>query len=103
MAIDTEQNNSRISTVLNTLLIVAYSSACVIAWYMTSRIGYLIAGVGFLAIVPVWYQAPITVSILKAPIGSNIRRPRKLSRSNQVLSLVGYSIILIGVFFVLFY
>ena len=103
MAIDSEQESSRVSSVLSTLLIVTFCATCVIAWYKTSNIGYLIAGVGFLVVAPVWYQAPISVSILKAPFGSSLKKPRKLSRLNQVLSLVGYLIIIIGVCYAMFF
>ena len=103
MEFETAQDNSHISSVFGVLIVVTFFCVCVAAWYVTSHIGYLIAGVGFLVVAPVWYQAPLTMSILKSPVGSNLKKPRMLSKTNQVLSLVSYSIILIGFFYVLFF
>jgi len=103
MEFETAQDSSRISTVTGVLIVVTFFCLCVAQWYETSHVGYLISGVGFLVIAPVWYQAPLTMSILKAPVGSTLKKPRMLSKTNQVLSLVGYSIILIGFCYVLFF
>ena len=70
--------------------------ACVMEWFMTDHFGYLIAGVGFLILAPVWYQAPITWAFFSGPIGLNFKNPGKLSMINSVLSLVGYPMLCIG-------
>jgi len=99
----TEQNNSLISSVISTLLVVASSTVCMVLWYKTSHIGYIMSSVGFLIVAPVWYQAPFTVSRFKEPIGKHLKTPRMLSKPNQVLSLVGYPVILIGFCYVLLF
>ena len=90
------EGHSFMSSVISAILMVATFVACGIAWHSTGRIGYLIAGSGFLIVSPVWYQAPITYSFFNRPIGSIFKNPRKLSLLNSVLSLAGYLLIVIG-------
>ena len=90
------EGNSKTASTISALMMIASSLASVAAWYITKHHGYLLAGIGFLIVTPVWYQAPITYSLLKAPVGYSFRNPRRLSRLNQLLSLIGYPMILVG-------
>jgi len=103
MDVNTEQSNSLTASIFSALMDVACSFACVAAWHYTSHIGYLIAGAGFLIIIPVTYKAPLTAAILKAPVFSNIRNRRKLSTPLAALSLIGYTTILIGLGYALLF
>ncbi len=103
MDIDAEPNNTQLSIILSVLLDIGACVICIVAWFNTSHPGYLIAGLGFITIIPVAYNAPLTAAILKAPVFSDILKHRKLSTPLAGLSLVGNTAIIFGLCYALFF
>jgi hypothetical protein len=70
---------------------IAAGAACFVAWALAPHVGYLVAGIGFLVVAPVWFEAPPRFS---ARLGE---ARRKLSKASVVLAFIGYPLICAGI------
>ncbi|MCE5231679.1 MAG: hypothetical protein ABFC67_04490 [Mizugakiibacter sp.] len=64
-----------------------------IAWGYTGRAPFLVAGIGFIVVSPIWFLSPIDYRTLFGPVGGRTTYHRKFTPAQGLLSLVGYAMI----------
>ena len=65
-------------------------------WYITSQTHFLLMGLGFALVSPIWYCSPISFRSLFLPIGTKPTYKHKFTPIDALLSLGGYATILVG-------
>ena len=71
------------------------ATACLVAWSQTDRTPFLIAGIGFLVVSPIWYLSPPNFrAVFFGPLLGPIMYRRRFSNSEGLLALTGYAMLL---------
>lgn len=89
-------NIPRIASATSLALALALALSFLFAWYMTRQTHFLLAGLGFALVSPIWYRSPISFRSLFRPIGSRLTYKHTFTPIDGLLSLAGYAAILAG-------
>ncbi len=77
-------------------LALAAAAVCAYLYGTTTKIYYLLGGVGFVIISPIWFHAPIKFKKFFGPLKNRIVYRRKFSTTQGLLSLIGYAILVVA-------
>jgi hypothetical protein len=85
------------ASLLSMALMLGASMGCLFAGHATGARSYVLAGIGFLVLAPLWYRSPISIRAMLSPIGSRLTPCRQFSWIDTLLALVGYLLVLAAI------
>ena len=86
----------RAASAASLALAVMLALSFLVTWYMTSQTHFLLLGLGFALVSPIWYRSPIFLRYISLPMGSSPVYKQEFTPIEGLLSLAGYATISIG-------
>jgi hypothetical protein len=94
---ETEPPTSTAESIFSLALMLGASGGFFFAWREAGSASYLVAGLGFLVLAPLWYRSPISFKALfLAPLSGRVTPRRSFQRIDIWLAFVGYTLILVA-------
>lgn len=87
----------RLAATFSLAIALLAAAGLFLAWWNTHRLPFVVAAVGFLLVSPLWFLSPIDFRSLLGPLGSRATYRRRLTATQGLLALTGYTTLLAAI------